>query len=168
MKLKYIVYLCICAIQFINASDIPSADKTSDIDASNILVGIKRHIIDKKTKNKKIRNNTPPTHTTVIAMPSDDALRHRFNNKNYHAFLKDTKILAQLKNTEPTPATIYKLVEEICNKFYPHKDYNTFLTRIHHKDQIIRIILRDHPDIITELANHGKILNNAPASTKKP
>lgn len=157
MKTKCILYLFICITQYINASETP------DIDATNMLLGMKRKRAhtDTEIKYKNVRHHTTVKYkenNTVIEIPTVEVLRTRFKKQNYHALLNDTTILAQLKNQNQTLSSIYTTVDEACTKFYPHRDYDTFLTKLYHKDQIVRIILRDFPEIITTLEHRGKIL----------
>ncbi|MDP3788344.1 MAG: hypothetical protein Q8Q60_03465 [Candidatus Chromulinivorax sp.] len=157
MKINYILYLFICTTQYIDASQTP------DVNAINVLVCMKRKIvhIDTETKAKKNRlhvTDRSKENHTVIEIPTIEALRTRFKKNGYHDLLEQTTILNELKNMQPTPAKIYTTVDEICNEYYQHRDCNTFLTKLYHKDQIVRIILRDYPKLITELENQGKIL----------
>jgi hypothetical protein len=157
MKVKCIVYLFICSTQCIIASENQFNEKT------------KRAHTSIESRNTRRRTTiTLKEDNIVIKIPTKDVLRKRFKRDNYNRLIQDTPILAQLTSKHQTFVTTYNIIDEICTQFYSHTNTDTYLTRLYHRDKIVRIILKDHPGLITKLENNRNILQNlsTPIETK--
>lgn len=157
MKIKTIMYLCICSMQCIIASDTTLNTKRKRVHSNTNNRNIECH------KSIRLKEDN-----VIIEIPTRDALRKRFEQKNYHTLIKDTPLLTQLTSKQQTCLTIYQIIDEMCSQFYPHTNIEEFLTRLYHKDQIVRIVLKHHSESITKLENIGKILPSVQIPTKTP